>query len=137
MDAIIKKLRQIKIRELLRFCVGGGSAVLTDFLSYRLFLHLGMNVDPSKASSFILGAAVGFVINKLWTFESRRFSKTEILKYILLYSCTAAINTLVNRCVLHIFEIEILAFLGATGVSTVLNFLGQKFFVFQGRRKDS
>ena len=132
---MIEKIKQIKIKELMRFCVGGGSAVLTDFLVYRLLLHWGMFLDIAKAISFILGAIVGFIINKLWTFESKKFSKVEIIKYILLYACTATINTFVNRGVLLIFEIELLAFLCATGISTILNFIGQKFFVFYRKVK--
>lgn len=127
---MIEKLKEIKIKEVLRFGVGGGSAVVTDYLVYRLLLYWGLDLNVSKIISFIAGAIVGFVINKLWTFESKAFSRNEIIKYIILYSCTAMANALVNRGVLCIFEIQMLAFLCATGVSTILNFLGQKFFVF-------
>ncbi|MCY9561263.1 GtrA family protein, partial [Paenibacillus apiarius] len=56
-------------------------------------------------------------------------------KYIILYSGTAITNILVNHLVLYILAMEGLAFLCATGVSTVLNFLGQKFFVFNNKRE--
>jgi putative flippase GtrA len=130
------KLNTFKTKELLRFLVGGGSAVVTDYILYRLLIFAGLNLSVSKAISFICGAAVGFVINKLWTFESKKFSKGEILRYVILYAVTAAINALVNKGVLILFDISILAFLCATGVSTVLNFLGQKFFVFRKEVKD-
>jgi len=124
-------LSKIKKKELLRFLVGGGSAVVTDFIAYKLLMLAGLDRNLSKAISFILGSAVGFVINKCWTFESKGFSGREILRYVILYSCTAAINTLVNKIALMIVPVEVLGFLCATGVSTVLNFLGQKFFVFR------
>ena len=130
----MKLLNRFDFKELLRFLVGGGSAVLTDFISYRLLLAAGVPTDAAKAVSYVLGAAVGFVINKLWTFRSRAFSISEILKYIVLYTCSALVNTLVNKLVLRLFGINLLAFLAATGVSTVLNFLGQKFFVFRKGR---
>jgi len=121
---------QIKIKELLKFLVGGGSAVLTDYAVYNLLLSAGTDMSLSKAVSYICGAIIGFIINKLWTFESKGFSQKEIYKYILLYAVSAGINAGINKLVMLLAGIQILAFLCATGVSTVINFLGQKFFVF-------
>lgn len=125
----------IKIKELLKFLVGGGSAVVVDYLVYQLLLHLSMDISIAKITSFICGSIVGFVINKLWTFESKEFSKSEIARYIILYTITAIINSYINKIILMIFNIEMIAFLCATGVSTILNFIGQKFFVFSKERK--
>lgn len=124
-------LSTIKRKELVRFLFGGGSAVVVDYLTYRLFMACGIGMDVAKGSSFICGAAVGFVINKLWTFESKRFSKGEVLRYVVLYACTATINALVNKAALAVLPAQLFGFLCATGVSTVLNFLGQKYFVFR------
>ncbi len=125
------KFTKIRKKELIRFLFGGGSAVVVDYIIYQLLMLASLSQDISKALSFICGAAVGFVINKLWTFESAIFSKNEVLRYVILYSCTAIINAVVNRFTLKITALEMLAFLCATGVSTILNFLGQKFFVFR------
>lgn len=118
------------IKEILKFCVGGGSAVLVDFLLY-LFLKNNTTVLISKCISYIAGAIVGFIINKLWTFESKKFKIEEIIKYIVLYLCSALINTLVNKGVILLFGSVVVAFFVATGISTVINFLGQKFIVFK------
>lgn len=130
------KLSDFDWKEILKFLVGGGSAVMTDALLYWLLQTVGMELAFAKAISFIAGSIVGFIINKLWTFQAKRFSFTEILKYAVLYACTALINTGVNSAVLHIINIQILGFLCATGVSTILNFLGQKFFVFRKRKEE-
>lgn len=124
-------ISKIKKKELLRFLVGGGSAVLVDFLTYKFFMLAGVDRNIAKAVSFVCGSIVGFLINKLWTFESKCFSKREIIKYILLYSCTALINTGINYKVLMVFPFDMAGFFCATGVSTTLNFIGQKYFVFQ------
>ncbi len=125
------KVSRIKKKELVRFLFGGGSAVAVDYLMYHLLMAAGIGMDLAKMISFACGAAVGFVINKLWTFESAAFSKAEIIRYILLYSCTSLINSMINHAVLLLFPAELFGFLCATGVSTVLNFLGQKYFVFR------
>ncbi|MBN1075612.1 GtrA family protein [Clostridium botulinum] len=118
-------------KELLRFLIGGGSAVITDYAVYKLLLLCSIDISISKAISFICGSIVGFIINKLWTFESKAFSKLELLRYIILYTTTASVNAWVNNILLFLFAIQGLAFICATGASTILNFLGQKFFVFK------
>jgi gtrA family protein len=124
-------MSRIKIKEVLRFLVGGGTAVVVDFCIYRLLLLFSWNMDIAKMISFICGAGVGFIINKFWTFERKQFVIKEVLKYVALYTCTGVINAIVNRCTLSIINIQLIGFLVATGVSTVLNFLGQKYVVFE------
>lgn len=121
---------RFNIREILKFCVGGGSAVITDFALYMLLKNF-VDVSIAKAISFVMGAIVGFVINKLWTFESPHFKPSEIMKYIILYICSATANTFVNKGMLVWLDSLVFAFLCATGVSTIMNFLGQKFYVFK------
>ena len=130
------KLSDFNIKEILKFLVGGGSAVLTDAAVYYLLQLTGVELFASKAVSYVCGAAVGFIINKLWTFGVNKFSISEILRYCILYACTAVINALINSAVLHFLSIQLIAFLCATGVSTVLNFLGQKFIVFRKTKKE-
>lgn len=123
---------KFEIKEILKFLVGGGSAVVVDALFYAI-LKAYIDFSVAKAISYVLGAFVGFIINKLWTFESKKFKVAEIYKYIILYACSALVNTGVNKFVIWIIPSTVFAFLCATGTSTVMNFLGQKFLVF---RKD-
>lgn len=123
------KEKTFKTKEILKFCVGGGSAVLVDFLLYRL-LDGYIPVTWAKALSYIAGAIVGFIINKLWTFESKKFKYSEIIRYVILYAFSSVVNTFVNKLILHLFSSVTFAFLCATGTSTIINFFGQKFFVF-------
>ncbi len=124
-------LKQIKMKELLRFLVGGGSAVIVDFVVYRILVYIGIDMSVSKAISYVAGAAVGFVINKFWTFECKQLSLKEVFRYIILYACSALANTAVNAVVMCVLPVTLFAFLCATGVSTIINFFGQKFFVFR------
>ena len=124
-------LNKFNKKETLKFLVGGGTAVIVDFLTYKIFMILGIERTIAKTLSFICGSIVGFIINKYWTFKSSKFEIKEILKYIVLYIVTAFINSQVNKYILLLFESEMFAFLCATGVSTILNFLGQKFLIFK------
>ena len=127
----MKNLNSINKQEILKFLVGGGTAVIVDFFTYKIFMVLGLERTIAKTLSFICGSIVGFIINKYWTFKSPKFQIKEILKYTVLYILTAFINFQVNKYTLLLFGNEMFAFLCATGVSTILNFLGQKFLIFR------
>ncbi|SFD73340.1 GtrA family protein [Flavobacterium phragmitis] len=117
-------------KELLRFLVAGFSAVFVDLSTYYLLLKL-LQHNSAKAISFILGTIVAYIINKYWTFEKKEKSYVEILRFVILYSITLGANVLVNKYVLNNTNVIVVAFLAATATSTVLNFIGQKFWVFK------
>lgn len=113
-------------KEVSRFLIAGFSAVGTDLCTYYILLNF-LTHDLAKAISFIIGTVVAFVINKYWTFEKHKKSYIEMIKFGVLYSVTLGANVVTNNVVLEYTNIVILAFLVATGISTVLNFIGQKW----------
>lgn len=118
-------------KELPRFLIAGFSAVGTDLASYMILLDW-FHASLAKAISFSLGSIVAFLVNKFWTFESKPLSAVEVASFIALYMLTLMANVTINQIVLSIFPLSILlAFLMATGTSTVLNFVGMKFWVFR------
>ena len=104
-------LNKFDKKEILKFLVGGGTAVITDFLTYKIFMISGIERTVAKTLSFICGSIVGFVINKYWTFKSPKFQIKEILKYTILYIITAFINSQVNKYTLLLFGSEFFEFL--------------------------
>lgn len=121
---------KFEIKEILKFLVGGGSAVIIDAIVYMV-LKQKIDLSVAKAVSYVSGAIAGFVINKLWTFGSKKFLMSEVVKYVLLYAFSAVANTLVNRAGVYLMDNTVFAFLCATGMSTIIDFLGQKFIVFR------
>lgn len=117
-------------KEIKRFVIAGFAAVGTDLVTYYIMLNF-FKYDIAKMLSFILGSIVAFMINKYWTFEKYKKSYKQIVQFAILYIVTLAVNIIINHFTLNFFEIIFLAFLIATGASTILNFLGQKFWVFK------
>ena len=117
-------------REIKRFLIAGFSAVGTDLFSYYILLNF-LSYNIAKAISFVLGTIVAFILNKYWTFEKKEKSYSEIIKFSSLYTTTLGANILTNIMVLNIYHMTFLAFLIATGVSALLNFIGQKWWVFK------
>ena len=114
----------------------GTLTVLVDFLSYRFLIamHLG-GTGIAKTISFLLGTAFSYFANRLWTFGQRVHIAGTPWRFALLYALTLGANVAVNASMLDLFNslpIRVgLAFVIATGVSAVANFVGMKWFVFR------
>lgn len=123
--------------QLARFIVTGFVGLFTDILVYRVLVNLSVHVTPAKAIGCIAGTVVVFFINRAWTFSSQKKSFTQFLKFSALYATSISLNTMLNTAVLSMVPKPwILAFFVATSVSTVINFLGLKFFVFAESRAE-
>jgi len=117
-------------KEIKRFFVAGISATTIDLIAYYFLLSF-VSYDKAKAVSFFLGTIVAFVINKYWTFEKHNKSYKELIMFGVLYATTLGANVITNKIILENTKIVFLSFLIATGISTVLNFIGQKWWVFK------
>tara|TARA_B110001454_G_scaffold196443_1_gene199324 strand:+ start:25 stop:420 length:396 start_codon:yes stop_codon:yes gene_type:complete len=124
-------LKSSLYKQISRFSVAGLSAVAVDLLSYYLLINY-LSYDISKTLSFVIGAVVAYVINKFWTFEQNNLSFKELVKFALLYTFSLIINVYMNKLFLDITNNTIIiAFFVATGSSALINFIGQKWWVFK------
>lgn len=125
-------------RELGIFLIVGSLTVFFDFLAYRSLLWLGwFSVDVAKAIGFIVGTIFAYFANRKWTFTTITKSQNlkSIWRFLLLYGLSLLMNVLVNAGVLVLlkdcfFALQI-AFLSATCISAIFNFIGMKWFVFK------
>ena len=130
-------------KQLRRFILSGLLATGTDLcVYYLLFNYVISQHSVAKGASFICGTIVAYLFNKYITFAKTTHSWFELLKFVGLYAFTLMINIFINQQCLELFvgiiDVKIsfvIAFLVATAFSTVLNFIGQKFFVFSGVSK--
>jgi|TARA_B100001093_G_scaffold456117_1_gene466812 putative flippase GtrA len=120
-------------KQLPRFIIVGIFAVLIDYFFYTLLSNMVI-VNIAKAISFILGASFAFIFNKLWTFSKRAFLYKEIFKFTIVYSSSLIVNVCTNQFILLQSGSIIFAFLIATLSSATINFLCQKYFVFNERK---
>jgi putative flippase GtrA len=135
-------------KQLIKFTLIGFSAVLVDLSCYYLFLQilpekpLGIaNEALAKAISFVCGMAVTYSFNKYWTWKETNRSRLRLIKFSALYGTSLVFNVGVNSLLIFLlyrysFFAAIpykyfIAFAGATGFSSLINFTGQKFWVFR------
>lgn len=127
-----------------RFAVVGVLAVLTDFCVYQLLLWAGLGTAAAKASSFVAGAVLAYVLNRSWTFQAKG-GAAVVSRFFLLYGATLACNVAVNAAILAILPISgrmsgaatMTAFVVATGFSATLNYLGMRWCVFAATRQEA
>ena len=125
-------------RELGTFLIIGCLSVLIDFCTYQAGLRFApLDASFAKAQGFIAGATFSYFANKTWTFGYPTSQRGAAQRFILLYGVTLAANVTINMVALNYLAstsaswASHIAFVLATGVSTILNFLGMKLSVFK------
>lgn len=122
-------------RELAIFLIVGSLTVLLDFLVYRGLVWTEMlSLNMAKGIGFLAGTVFSYFANRFWTFGHKVHAAGSAWRFGLLYATSLGANVLANSTALTALppmatSIQV-AFLLATGVSTILNFLGMKLFVF-------
>ena len=131
-EAVIRILKEKYVAEIVRYVLVGGVAVLIDAVVYYVMIvyHIAAP-STAKRISFIAGSTWAFLANKYFTFRQPEVKFSEPLLFTILYICTFFINSFVHDILLIRLQSEGLAFLFATGASTCLNYIGQKWIVFR------
>ena len=127
-------------RELRRFAIIGTLTVVIDFIIYNIILYLTSNHIYAKGIGFTIGTIFSYKYNKIWTFSIKRSKPYSALKYYCVYIIGLSLNVWIYRiAIVSVLEETIdrnyIAFIMATAVSALSNFLLIKYIVF--RKKES
>lgn len=149
----VKNISEFK-KQIIKFGLIGFLAVFVDMAIYYVLLNsfpesFKEMIAPevvSKTISFMCGTFVTYNLNKLWTWRRRDKSNSRFAKFMLLYGTSMLVNVATNTFLLfvlhnysHIIDLPnkyLIAFVGATGMSAVLNFAGQKVWVFRTKSEE-
>jgi len=125
--------------EIFRFLIVGLTIVFVDLIFYSLLIFYDFDTFLAKGLSFLVGTIFAYFANQKITFKATLNSNSSrYLFFSILYLSTLFINVSINESVLDITDRQIysyaLAFICATFVSSSINFVGMKFFVFNKKK---
>lgn len=113
--------------------VGSLSTILNYGLFFLCYQKFGVSYVPAAATGYITGVLFGFALNKCWTFRSKsKRHLRDVAAYSLVYAVSLVVGLGVLRGLVHGLGMEpLVANLLTIGVTTIMNFLGIKLFVFK------
>ena len=120
-------------RQFISYSMIGIISLLIDIIVYVLLSDFFLiSKSLSKIISFILASINSFLGNKIFTFKLKSYNFREPLKFILLYSVSLIANSSTHDFFLNVFD-GFLPFIIASIVSIIINFGGQKIWVFKNK----
>lgn len=121
---------------LFRFLIVGGCATLVDFVVYML-LSARIDITLSKAISMILSSIFSYFVNKNFTFNNRdKTNVSYIVRFYIVFAANLAVNLGINFLVFYRTGQKLPAYILATAGGMTVNYLGQRFLVFNRKNKD-
>lgn len=113
-----------------KFLVVGGSSTLLDYVIYWI-LSTVINFNIAKGISMVCSCVYSFLLNKIFTFQDKqKISVGHIVRYLVSQAVNIGINVSLNAVIYGMTNIKILGMVCATCGAMVVNFLLQRFFVF-------
>lgn len=120
------------------FLVGIINTIVGTSVMFLLYNLAGVNYWISSASNYIVGSIVSYILNKYFTFHNKEKSPMQVLKfvvnisvcYLLAYGIAKPAVSFVLST-LSVTAKDNLAMLVGMGLFVVLNYFGQRFFVFK------
>ena len=120
-------------RQFVSYSMIGIISLLIDIIVYVLLSDFFLiSKSLSKIISFILASINSFLGNKIFTFKLKSYNFREPMKFIILYSISLIANSSTHDFFLNIFD-GFLPFIIASIVSIIINFGGQKLWVFKNK----
>lgn len=120
-----------KYKSLLRFLIIGGISTSIDFVLYMI-LSKKIYLYFAKCISMLISMAFSYVGNRLWSFEVKSNKVVNsIFKYIIVQLINLVLNVSVNYLIFNYTNSKIIAFIFATCIAMVVNYILQRKFVFR------
>lgn len=120
-----------ELKKIIKFLFTGGVATAIDFVIYFV-VSQWINVTLAKTISMCLSCTYSYCINKAWTFRVKeKTNKAYVMKYVFSQVVNIVVNVVSNTIIYNMTEKKFIAYILATGIAMVCNYILQRFFVFR------
>ena len=123
----------VRPKSLIQFLIVGAISAVLNYRVYALFyLVVMVSYEKSFIVGFVSGVALSYFLNSSWTFQVKCGShRRDVWRYCTVYGITLIFGLFFIRSAVEIYEIDpLLANLGAIFVTTFINYIGVRFWVF-------
>ncbi len=99
---------------------------------YWLLIWLGLHYKLALTADYAVGAVLGYLLNRAWTFASQGRSKAGFPKYVATYVFVFGLNFVLLHIAVETVGMD--AFWGqipALALVTIVSYLMQRFWVFR------
>lgn len=127
-------------RPAVRFVIAGGANTVLGFVLFRGFFH-AFGDRPAMAwvaqsASYVVCVSISYAINHAWTFRSGGAHGRQLPRFLAAHGASLVLSsTLIQTGVATLHLPVLFCWLFATGVTTVTNFVLQRFWVFRTARQ--
>ncbi len=120
-------------RQFVQFGLVGIINTIVSFLIYELLaVYLKVNYVVSNFFSYAVGAAISFLLNKVWTFNDNGPIASEALVFLMVFiPCFLLQNALLVLLKEKFRLSKTVSYIFATAFYLVINFLGHRFITFR------
>jgi len=126
-----------RVIQFLRFCTVGLGNTAVDFSVFFLLNMGGLPYLPAQVLSYSAGVANSYFLNRKWTFRmARKASVTEAAHFIIVNLLSLLVTAGLLAILHEVNNLDLwLCKIVATGAGVVVNFLGNRLWVFAENQK--
>jgi len=118
--------------QILKYLLVGIINTIVGYGIIFFLMFLGVSPEISNIVGYAVGISVSYVLNKIYTFQSKAHPKKEFPKFVLSLLASYTLNFLTLVLCIHIFKINpyISQIISGT-VYTISGFVFLKYFAFR------
>ncbi|MES2977756.1 MAG: GtrA family protein [Pseudomonadota bacterium] len=120
--------------QVMRFGAVGLTAVALAYVQYQWLISQGLGSGAAYFIAYGCSLVVSFFLNRSWTFRHDTSGFDASIRFLLVHASSYCASMLTHQVSVHLLvphqSAHTLAFFLAIAVSTLINFVGSKYFVY-------
>ncbi|MDO5557051.1 MAG: GtrA family protein [Clostridia bacterium] len=136
----IKKMIK-KYREVIMYGIFGVLTTVVNYLTYYLVSRLcGLGINVSNIIAWVISVAFAYITNKIWVFESKDNSITNILEEIIKFIGARVFSLLLELVIMNVFVgimgmNDLIIKIIANIIVIIINYVLSKFMIFKKNKE--
>lgn len=123
------------MEKLIKFGFVGIINTIINLIIFNILIYFGMNYIVANSIGFIVGMVNSYMWNNIWVFKAKSKSPKTIIKFIIVNLIVLGINNLLLFILVKEFGLnKTVAQIMVLVITTLVNFLGNRFWTFKEKR---